>query len=366
MKGRIVVCKAYNQPFEIEEYDVPNPEPGAVVLRMTQAGVCGSDLHAWRGDMVNLPLPPKGRVMGHEGTGMVAMLGAGVTTDSLGKPLGEGDRVVYYAVFPCYRCHLCLRGDTNWCVNRAYPAAGIHPYFTGTYADYLYLPPRHPVFKVPDELPDELLGPLNCAMGTVTQGLMRADAGEGQYVVIQGAGGLGLHATAMAKDMGVDRVIVLDRLQGRLELAEEFGADYTINIEEYNTRETRVARVRELTNGQGADIVMELVGLAELMSEGLQMLSNGGTFVEIGDIVPGREVSIDPSTLLSGKNILGSRMYRPSLMPKLLDFLVRTQDKLPFHKIVSHKFPLEHVNEAFAQSEWHQRDTQVTRAMLVP
>ena len=78
MKGRIVVCKAYNQPFEIEEYDVPDPELGAVVLRMTQAGVCGSDLHAWRGDMVNLPLPPKGRVMGHEGTGMVAMLGAGV------------------------------------------------------------------------------------------------------------------------------------------------------------------------------------------------------------------------------------------------------------------------------------------------
>ena len=100
MKGRIVVCKAYNQPFEIEEYDVPDPEPGAVVLRMTQAGVCGSDLHAWRGDMVNLPLPPKGRVMGHEGTGMVAMLGAGVTTDSLGKPLGEGDRVVYLRCLP--------------------------------------------------------------------------------------------------------------------------------------------------------------------------------------------------------------------------------------------------------------------------
>ena len=138
MKGRIVVCKEYNQPFEIEEYDVPDPEPGAVVLRMTQAGVCGSDLHAWRGDMVNMPLPPTGRVMGHEGTGMIDKLGAGVTSDSLGKPLAEGDRVVYYAVFPCYRCHLCLRGDINWCVNRAYPTAGIHPYFTGTYADYLY------------------------------------------------------------------------------------------------------------------------------------------------------------------------------------------------------------------------------------
>ena len=80
------------------------------------------------------------------------------------------------------------------------------------------------------------------------------------------------------------------------------------------------------------------------------MLSNGGTFVEIGDIVRGREVSIDPSKLLTGKNIVGSLMYRPSLLPTLLDFLVRTQHKLPFHKIISHKFPLSEVNEAFPQS----------------
>ena len=203
----------------------------------------------------------------------------------------------------------------------------------------------------PDELPDDLLGPLNCAMGTVTTGLMRAEAREGNYVVIQGAGGLGLHATAMAKDMGADRVIVLDRLESRLQLAEEFGADYTINIEEFNTPETRVERVMELTNGRGTDVVMELVGRAELLAEGIDMLSNGGTFVEIGDIVRGREVSIDPSKLLAGKNIVGSLMYRPSLLPTLLDFLVRNQHKLPFHKIVSHKFPLAEVNEAFPQAE---------------
>ena len=366
MKGRVVTLREYNKPFEIEEYDVPEPEPGAVLLRMTQAGICGSDLHTWRGDQVNVPLPPTGRAMGHEGTGVVETLGAGVTTDTLGTPIKEGDRLVYSAVFPCYRCHLCLRGDTNWCVRRGYPAAGAYPFFTGTYADFLYLPPRHPIFRVPDELPDELLGPLNCAMGTVTTGLLRAGAQEGQYVVVQGAGGLGLHATAMAKDMGADRVIVLDRLEKRLQLAEEFGADYTINIEEYNTVETRVSRVWELTNGRGADIVMELVGRAELLAEGIDMLGNGGTFVEIGDIVSGRQVSIDPSKLLSGKSILGSRMYRPSLLPTLLDFLVRSQNRLPFHKIVSHTFPLAEVNEAFARAEWDQRQTEVTRAMLVP
>ena len=366
MKGRVVVCKEYGKPFDIDEYEVPDPEPGAVLLRMTQAGICGSDLHTWRGDQVNVPLPPTGRVMGHEGTGVVDKLGAGVTTDTLGTPIKEGDRIVYYAVFSCHHCHMCLKGNTNWCVNRRYPAGGIYPYFTGTYADFLYLPPRHPFLRVPDELPDEVLGPVNCAMGTVTTGLIRAGAREGNYVVIQGAGGLGLHATAMAKDMGAGRVIVLDRLDNRLRLAEEFGADHTINIEEFNTPETRVQRVKELTNGRGADVVMELVGRAELLAEGIDMLSNGGTFVEIGDIVRGREVSIDPSKLLSGKNIVGSLMYRADLLPTLLDFLVRNQHRLPFHKIVSHKFPLAEVNEAFPQAEWNARQTDITRAMLVP
>jgi Zn-dependent alcohol dehydrogenase len=96
------------------------------------------------------------------------------------------------------------------------------------------------------------------------------------------------------------------------------------------------------------------------------MLSNGGTFVEIGDIVRGREVSIDPSKLLPGKNIVGSLMYRPDLLPTLLSFLVRNLDKLPFDKIVSHKFPLAEINEAFPQAEWDQRQTTITRAMLVP
>jgi threonine dehydrogenase-like Zn-dependent dehydrogenase len=297
---------------------------------------------------------------------VVERLGQDVTTDTLGTPIREGDRVVYSAVFPCYHCHLCLQGDTNWCVNRKYPAAGVYPYFTSTYGDFLYLPPRHPFFRVPDELSDELLGPVNCAMGTVTTGLMRAGVGQGDTVVIMGAGGLGLHATAMAKDLGAHKVIVMDRLDNRLRLAEEFGADAAINVEEYGSVEARVQRVRELTGGRGADIVMELVGKAELLAEGIDMLSNGGTFVEIGDIVRGREVSIDPSKLLAGKSILGSLMYRPSLLPTLLDYLVRNRYKLPFHTIISHKFRLAQVNEAFEKAEWNQRQTEITRAVLVP
>ena len=366
--GRVVIVKEYNQPFVIEEYPVPDPDPGCMLLKITQAGICGSDLHTWRGDQVNMPLPEKGRAMGHEGTGVVDRLGKGVSTDSLGNPLKEGDRVIYSAIMPCNNCYQCLRGEPNWCANSSpyNRVVGEHPYFIGTYADYFWIPQNHPVFKVPDELPDSVLGWVNCAMGTVTEGLLRAGAGEGDYIVIQGAGGLGLNATAMAKDMGAHRIIVLDRLDDRLKLAEEFGADSTINIEQYDSSEARLERVLEFTDGRGANIVMELVGRAELLVEGVSYLTNGGTFIEIGDIVRGRTVEFDPSTMLRGKKIMGSLMYRPELLPLMMETLVKNQGKVPYDKIVSNTYPLDKVNEAFADAEWNERQTNVSRGMLVP
>jgi len=365
--GRVVVVKEYGKPFAIEEYPVPDPEPGAILLRITQAGICGSDLHTWRGEAY-APIPPNGRVMGHEGTGVIAKLGGGVTTDSLGRPIREGDRLMYAAIAPCNRCYQCINGNQNWC-SGAQPArqAGEFPYFTGTYADYYYIPPGRPAFRVPDELPDDVLGFVNCATGTVTEGLLRAGAKEGDYVVVQGAGGLGLNATAMAKDMGAHKVIVLDRLKQRLALAREFGADHTIDITEYPTREERRERIWDLTEGRGADIVLELVGRPELLVEGLDYLANGGIFVEIGNIVRHATVELDPSVLISGaKRILGSRMYRPSLLPMMMERMVKNRETVPYHKIVSNRYPLASVNDAFAEAEWHERQTAVSRGMLVP
>jgi threonine dehydrogenase-like Zn-dependent dehydrogenase len=369
MKGRAVLFMGARKPFEITEYEVPDPEPGAIVLRITQAGVCGSDLHSWRGDGQPAPVPPGGRTTGHEGTGVVYKLGKDVTTDSLGRPLKEGDRIIYSAISPCGHCYQCLNGNPNWCKEGFFRRAptGEWPYFNGTYADYYYIRPNQEVFKVPDELPDSVLGFVNCAMGTVTEGLLRAGCKEGDYVVIQGAGGLGLNAIAAAKDMGAHRVIVLDRLENRLELAREFGADDTINVDqEWTTPDMRRQRVWELTDGRGADIVMELVGRSELFSEGIEYLTNGGTFVEIGNIVRGNPVAFDPSALIfSAKRIIGSPMYRPSLLPMMLETLVKKQGKLPYDKIVSHSFPLEKINEAFEQAEWLDRQTSITRSMLV-
>src|SRR5207237_438462 len=108
MKGRMAVLTAWRQPFELREVEVPDPEPGAMVIRITQAGIGGSDLHSWRGDQAANPLPPQGRAMGHEGSGVAWKLGAGVATDALGTPLCEGDRVIHSAIFPCGHCFNCL------------------------------------------------------------------------------------------------------------------------------------------------------------------------------------------------------------------------------------------------------------------
>jgi threonine dehydrogenase-like Zn-dependent dehydrogenase len=368
MQGRLAVLKEYGRPFVIEEYAVPDPEPGAIVLRMSQSAICGSDMHMWRGDSIAVPLPPGGRAMGHEGSGVVAKLGKGVKYDGLGRPLSEGDRVVHSVVVGCHSCHMCMRGDINLCVRKIpAPPAGQAPYFTGTFADYYYVPPGAPVFKVPAELAGDVIAPINCAMGTVTQGLLSSGVGFGDTVVIQGAGGLGLTGAAVAKDLGADNVIVMDRLQNRLDLAREFGADHVINISEHATADERIQSVINLTDGRGADVVLELVGLETLLPEGVAMLRPGGTFVDIGLWFKGRTVAFDPSTIvMSGKKIMGSAMYNPGILPRILDFLLRTKGTRPFEKLVSHRFSLDEIDKAFDQSEWDHRHTPIVRAVLVP
>ena len=102
------------------------------------------------------------------------------------------------------------------------------------------------------------------------------------------------------------------------------------------------------------------------MIEGIDLLTYGGTFVEIGDIVRGRKVALDPSPITRGKKVIGSSMYRPSLLPVMMEMLVKNLGRRPYEKIISNVFPLADVNEAFEQAEWANRETPVTRAVLVP
>src|SRR5207244_514765 len=229
--GKAAVFFGPGKPFEIRDVPVPDVEPDAVLIRVSLANVCGSDLHFWRGD-APLRLPEDGWIYGHEMTGRVARLGARVKTDSLGRPLKEGDRVAYTYFYPCGRCYACLNKEPAACPHKLERPLGpsTPPHLHGAFADHYYLRPGGALFAVPAELPDEVVAPVNCALAQVMYGLHVAGVRFGDRVVIQGAGGLGLQAAAVAKDMGAATVIVVDQIPGRLELAKAFGADHTLNL----------------------------------------------------------------------------------------------------------------------------------------
>jgi threonine dehydrogenase-like Zn-dependent dehydrogenase len=356
MNGRMAVLPGYGEPIEIREYEVPEPEPGGMILRIEQAAICGSDLHVWRGDTSSEPEPAAALGFGHEGFGRVYKLGPGTATDDAGRPLRVGDRVIHH-VLPSPLGRVPATSS-----RRAY---GEWPYFFSTFADYFYVAANRAVFRAPDELPDDILPSVNCAMGAAINALIRGGVAFGSKVVIFGAGGLGLTATAAAKCMGATTVVVTDRIDSRLQLARQFGADHVLNVAEVSTAEDRVAAVRDMTGG--ADVVVEMVGLASLLPEGIAMLAPGGTFVEVGLFFTGTSVSFDPSTLLrANKKIVGSPGYPPALIPRILDFLVRNHRTVPFDRIISHRFGLEQINAALAHADWNQSQPTVTRAVLVP
>jgi L-iditol 2-dehydrogenase len=359
MNGRIAVLKTYGGDFELREYAVPEPEPGAILVRLARAGVCGSDLHIWRGEMKDVyGALPRDLTFGHEMCGRVARLGEGVIVDSAGAPLGEGDRVTFLYFFPCGRCPVCLRDEMGSCPRkaRANRVAGTPPYFNNAYGDYYYLRPGGFVFRIPDEVSDDVATPANCALAQVLYGLTRAGVRQGDTVVIQGAGGLGLNAVAVARDLGADRVIVLDRVESRLELARAFGADHALSLDELTTPDRRIEAVMDLTGGFGADVVADFVGYPEVVPEGLRMLRGGGCYLEVGSIAPGNIFSYDATALVRGNTrLVATSNYSPWALAQALAFLRRSVRRLPYERLVSHVFPLERIGEAFQQADWLQR-----------
>jgi len=253
---------------------------------------------------------------------------------------------------------VCLHDEMGSCPRKARPnrVAGTPPYFNNAYGEYYYLRPGHFVFKIPDEISDDIATPTNCALSQVLYGLRRAGLRAGHAVVIQGAGGLGINAVAVARDMGADKIIVIDRLPERLELARAFGADHTLSATELPTADRRVEAVKELTGGFGADVVADLVGYPEVIPEGLRMLRGGGCYLEVGSIAPGNIFSYDATALVRGNSrLVATSNYSPWALEQSLAFLRRNLTRFPFERLISHVFPLERISEGFQQADWMQR-----------
>src|SRR5262249_43138408 len=145
-------------------------------------------------------------------------------------------------------------------------------------------------------------------------------------------------------------------------------ADSRKTVKAVADRRERVNLVRKWTGGAGAHIACDFVGFPQVIPEGIEMLRSGGTYLEIGTISRGAKIELEPSLLVWGsKRIVGVIQYDPGVIPRALHFLVRNRPRFPFDRLISHKYPLEQINKAFAESEWHARETTtITRAALVP
>lgn len=368
MKGTAAITVESVRGMELTEYDVPDPGPGEVLVRVTLASICGSDLHMWRGEVPWFQKAPG--IQGHEMAGRVAKLGANRTTDSLGRPLREGDRVAYAYFIPCGECWACL-GGTSGCPNRYRTrntvTAADPPHFLGAFAQYYLVKPNQWIFKVPDGVPDEYVAPVNCALAQVVHGLHLIGIWLGDTVVVQGAGGLGIYACAVAKDMGAGRVIAIDAIPERLELARGFGADDVIDLRALTTKASRAERVRDLTGGVGADVVVEVVGIPGVVQEGLEMTRVGGRYLWMGNIVPGAAAEIIPHDVVrQPKTIRGVLAYDRWVIPRALDWVTRSKNRYAFDKMVGARFPLDRINDAFEQAEWAAGKGSVARTVIVP
>ncbi|GBC76611.1 5-exo-hydroxycamphor dehydrogenase [bacterium HR08] len=353
--AKAAVMPDFHRPLEIREYPLPEAlDPGMVLVRVEMAGICGTDVHLWKGQ---LPIP-RPLILGHETVGTIVKLGEGVTTDWTGVPLSEGDRVTWYAGRLCGQCFYCVRKrqPTRCLKRRAYGityACDTPPHFLGGYAEYHVLLPGSAIFKLTDLSTEMVIG-AGCALNTAVHGIERVGISWGDIVVIQGSGPVGLAALAVAKTAGAHLTIVIGGPAHRLELAKQFGADQTISIEDVPDPGERIERVRSLSGGYGADVVIECVGIPSAVAEGWEMCRDGGKYLVLGHYGDAGPTALNPHVITRKQlTVYGSWASEPRHMAMALEFLRRAGDRFPFDRLVSHRFSLDRAAEALeATARW--------------
>jgi putative phosphonate catabolism associated alcohol dehydrogenase len=363
--GKAVVFMGAGKPLELREFPVPDKlEAGAILVKTTLATVCGSDMHTWKGRR-DFPTPS---ILGHEIVGRILKLGEGVDKDTLGRPISEGDCITWTIMSNCGTCYFCrMKGLPQKCLRLfkyGHVKSDQPPYFTGGFSEYVYVRNGTGIFKLPDDMLHEEAAPLMCAAATVTGGLEKIGVQFGDNIVIQGAGMLGLYAIAIAKKKGVKQVIVIDIIDKRLEMAKEFGADYTLNAKE-DSHDNLVNKIKTLTEGWGADLVVEVTGNPKVIPLGVRLLRMGGRYLMHGSLYPGDTFTLDGHDIITKcLTIIGLHNYDVRHLGLALDFVYNNRNKFPFKKLVGPKFPLTVDGVTRALNALERREA--TRPAIVP
>ncbi|MBI2941637.1 MAG: zinc-binding dehydrogenase [Chloroflexi bacterium] len=345
---------------------VPRPTvpARAALIRVHACGICGTDLHILKGHWPKpLPWPI---TLGHELAGVVEEIGPELKTDFTGQPLNVGSKVMLPPFMPCGQCYYCVHypARANKCLNPVYYGRYIpfskSPHLWGGWAEMVYvdldLLPGTKVYRLPDGL-SLLLGSLAEPLTSCVRGLNRAirDPGAadgfrvGDTVVVQGSGPIGVMALVAAREMGAGRVVVVGAPEKpRLEICAAFGADETISLEQYRTPAERVAAVHEAVGGFGADVVMECSGHPSAGPEGIEMLRDGGTYVEMGQFTDAGSIETNWHRICAKDlTIVGSWAFTANDIPLAINLLHRAADRYPWHRVQA-EYPLSEAGVARA------------------
>lgn len=345
--GRAAVMREFGGEFEIQQFERPVAEPGGLVVEIESATVCGSDVHAWKGALA-LPIDPP-LILGHEMTGRIVEIGEGADVDSVGQRLAIGDRVVW-AHIPCGHCHECtVEQQPVLCANRyiAYLTdCSVPPHFTGTFAEYGVVRPDAGRVRVPDAVESGWASAGSCALRTVVRALeLAGPIDHDDTVVVQGAGPLGLFATALLSLHQPRRLVVVGAPEDRLALAREWGATDTVMVDPADDPQTRIDQVMSIT-GRGASVAFELAGAPGAVGEGVQLMARNSRYVVIGTL-GGAPQAVDAARIVTrGITIRGSMTGAIGDYHTAMTFLERYRDRFDWSRMLSAPYRLDQLSEA--------------------
>ncbi len=338
----------FKGPYEFEICDREKPEPleNEVLIRVRSVGICGSDIHPYRGNGIDRREP--GIIMGHEAAGDVEAVGKNV---SQWKP---GDRVAVNPQINCEKCEMCRQGLPHLCDHSLLIGSSMRGFLDGAMCQYIVIHEKQ-LYRLPDEVSYDygtFLDPLGNAIHLINRGTVQL----GDTVVIMGVGTIGLLAVQTAKLAGAMKVIAIDLSDYKLSVAQEVGADICLRSD----AEDFMERIKEETDGKGPDVVVEAVGISATYNMAVNMCRKRGTVIALGFTKPVLEINIQ-QIVYKELHVLGSTGYAREC-GTTLEYL--RQDKVDIEKVITHRLPLEEVKKGF--DLLCERDSRAIKVILHP
>ena len=338
--------------IEVKEFPVPALQDDDILVKIEGCGICGTDVHEWKGDPFGI-IPV---TLGHEGTGEIIALGKNIKKDTAGNPIKVGDKIVT-SVISCGDCYICRNqpANTNLCDKQGVfgliPHSDANP-LTGWFATHLLIRGKGSTYFVVNDLDlqERMLLELACVC---VHALKRANStgliNFNSKVLIQGLGPVGLVMTAVLRAAGVNHIIAIDGTPMRLEMAKKLGAKTVINFKEVPTLEERVKLVKSVANGVGADFAFQCTGAPMAAKDIFEYIRRGGGLCEMGFFVNNGEYNVNPHFAMCNKEItlVGSWDYSADDYPTTMAFLRQAREmNIPIKELITHTFPLDKLNEA--------------------